>query len=175
MCLLPGTQRETHMCSCNIYWGPVMYHVCSKALRIAQWINLSKMKPLTLQKNKWRLRRVEGDEFGGPTHSEVLILHIVGRSNEWGLRIEIWYSPVEVFDDFQSSFGRVNCKCESISRSVVSNSLQPHELYPIRLRRILQARVLEWVAIPFSGGSFWPRDWTQVSVITGRFFAVWAT
>ena len=25
---------------------------------------------------------------------------------------------------------------------------------------ILQARTLEWVAIPFSGGSFWPRDWT---------------
>ena len=28
---------------------------------------------------------------------------------------------------------------------------------------ILQARRLEWVAIPFSGGSSWPRDWTQVS------------
>ena len=27
-------------------------------------------------------------------------------------------------------------------------------------RRILQARVLEWVAISFSRGSFWPRDWT---------------
>ena len=28
---------------------------------------------------------------------------------------------------------------------------------------ILQARTLEWVAIPFSRGSFWSRDWTQVS------------
>ena len=40
---------------------------------------------------------------------------------------------------------------------------------------ILQARVLECVAIPFSRGSSWPRDWTQVSCIAGRFFTVWAT
>ena len=32
---------------------------------------------------------------------------------------------------------------------------------------IFQARVLEWVAIPFSRGSFRPRDWTQVSCIAG--------
>ena len=30
---------------------------------------------------------------------------------------------------------------------------------------ILQARILEWVAIPFSKGSSWPRDWTRVSCI----------
>ena len=35
---------------------------------------------------------------------------------------------------------------------------------------ILQARVLEWVAFPFSGGSSQPRDRTQVSRIAGRFF-----
>ena len=35
---------------------------------------------------------------------------------------------------------------------------------------ILQARILEWVAVPFSRGSSQPRDRTQVSRITGRFF-----
>ena len=40
---------------------------------------------------------------------------------------------------------------------------------------ILQARILERVVIPFSRGSFWPRDWTWVSCSAGRFFAVWAT
>ena len=35
---------------------------------------------------------------------------------------------------------------------------------------ILQARILEWVAVPFSKGSSQPRDWTQVSHIAGRFF-----
>ena len=34
-----------------------------------------------------------------------------------------------------------------------------------------QARILEWVAIPFSRGSSQPRDRTQVSCIEGRFFA----
>ena len=40
---------------------------------------------------------------------------------------------------------------------------------------ILQARILEWVAISFSRGSSWPRDWTQVSYIAGRLFTIWAT
>ena len=40
---------------------------------------------------------------------------------------------------------------------------------------ILQARILEWVAIPFSRGFSQPRDWTQVSWIADRFFTVWAT
>ena len=38
---------------------------------------------------------------------------------------------------------------------------------------ILQARILEWVAVPSSRGSSWPRDRTQVSRITGGFFTVW--
>ena len=36
---------------------------------------------------------------------------------------------------------------------------------------ILQARILEWVAFPFSRGFSQPRDRTQVSCIAGRFFA----
>ena len=40
---------------------------------------------------------------------------------------------------------------------------------------ILQARILEWVAIPFSRKSSLLRDWTRVSWIAGRFFTVWAT
>ena len=40
---------------------------------------------------------------------------------------------------------------------------------------ILQARILEWIAIPFSRGSFQPRDWTQVFHIAGKFFTSWAT
>ena len=40
---------------------------------------------------------------------------------------------------------------------------------------IIQARILEWVTIPFSRGSLGPSDWTQVSSIAGRLFTVWAT
>ena len=40
---------------------------------------------------------------------------------------------------------------------------------------ILQARILEWVAIPFFSGSSQPRDRTLVSCIAGRFFTVSVT
>ena len=40
---------------------------------------------------------------------------------------------------------------------------------------ILQARILEWVAISFSRGSSQPRDQTRVSHIAGRRFNLWAT
>ena len=43
------------------------------------------------------------------------------------------------------------------------------------VHRILQAGKLEWVAIPFYRGSFWPRNRTRVSCIAGEFFTVWAT
>ena len=40
---------------------------------------------------------------------------------------------------------------------------------------IFQARILKRVVIPFSRGSFQPRDQTRVSCIAGRFFTTWAT
>ena len=43
------------------------------------------------------------------------------------------------------------------------------------VRGILQARILERVAFPFSRGSSPPKDQTQVSRIAGRFFTSWAT
>ena len=49
-----------------------------------------------------------------------------------------------------------------------------HPLFQV-LIPILQARILEWVAIPFSRGSSQPRDRIQVSCIADRFFTIWAT
>ena len=43
------------------------------------------------------------------------------------------------------------------------------------IHRILQARIMEWVAFSFSRGSSQPRDRTQVSHIAGGFFTSWAT
>ena len=63
--------------------------------------------------------------------------------------------------------------CAVLSRSVISDSLQPHGLYVAHqaplFTGILQARILEWVAMPSSGGSFQPRDGTQVSHIMGGY------
>ena len=56
--------------------------------------------------------------------------------------------------------------------SVVPNSLGPHGLYS---HGILQIRILEWVAVPFSRGSSHPRDRIHISCIAGGFFISWAT
>ena len=60
------------------------------------------------------------------------------------------------------------------SCSVVSDSLWPpwtiHTVHGI-----LQARILGWIAFPFSRGSSQPRDWIHISRIAGGFCASWAT
>ena len=38
---------------------------------------------------------------------------------------------------------------------------------------ILQDRIVEWVAFPFSRGSSQPKDWTQVFCFAGRLFTNW--
>ena len=43
-----------------------------------------------------------------------------------------------------------------------------------KIHGILQARILEWVSIPFSRGSSQSRDQTQVSLIAGGFHTSWA-
>ena len=43
------------------------------------------------------------------------------------------------------------------------------------VRGISQARILEWVAVPFSRVSSWPRDWTCVSCIGRWILYHWAT
>ena len=40
---------------------------------------------------------------------------------------------------------------------------------------ISQARILEWVAISFSRGSSWPRNWTCVSLTGRQIFYHWST
>ena len=63
------------------------------------------------------------------------------------------------------------------SHSVVSDSVTPWTVArqaPLS-RGIVQARILEWVAMPSSRGSSQPRDRAQVSFITGRFFTISAT
>ena len=61
-----------------------------------------------------------------------------------------------------------------VSRSAISDSLRLHDYSPpgSSVHGISQARILEWVAIPFSGGSSPSRDWI---CITGRFFTVYVT
>ena len=64
----------------------------------------------------------------------------------------------------------------SESHSVMSDSCDPMDWSPQGsfVHGILQARILEWVAISFSRGSSQSRNRTHVSRIVGRFFTDWA-
>ena len=66
---------------------------------------------------------------------------------------------------------KVSQSCPSLTLcDPVACSLQGSSVHGI-----LQARILEWVAIPFSRESFQPREQIQVSCIIGRFFTFWVT
>ena len=69
-----------------------------------------------------------------------------------------------------------NTKTKSAGHSVLSlcNPMD-HRLPGSSVHGILQARLLEWITIPFSRVPSWPRDWTCVSCIKGRFFSFWPT
>ena len=65
----------------------------------------------------------------------------------------------------------------SISHSVVSDSFNPMDYSPpdSSVHGIVQARILERIAIPFSRGSSWPWDRIWVSYIAGGFFTIWTS
>ena len=65
-----------------------------------------------------------------------------------------------------------NIKWKSLSRVWLCNRMDcgPPDS---SIRGVLQARVLDWVAISFSSGPSWHMDQTQVFCIAGRFFTVW--
>ena len=133
------------------------------------------------QKKKWQSTTVflPGESHGQKClvgyspwgHKESDTTEVTSHSHIWFIMlcnvfwIARWFSCVCV------------CVCQRGNFSVVSDSLQPHGLYPSTLLCPggLQAGILEWVAIPFSRGSSQPRDLTQVSHIAGRFFTLWAT
>ena len=77
------------------------------------------------------------------------------KSKGWLLTPEIWEKMV-----------CGTCMCV-FSHSVMSDSLYHVDCSPLgsSVHGILQARILEWVAISFSRGSFLPRDQTHVSFI----------
>ena len=60
------------------------------------------------------------------------------------------------------------CVCVCVSHSAMFDSLQPMDYSPpgSSVHGSLQARILEWVAIPFSRGASRPRDQTWVSCIS---------
>ena len=105
-----------------------------------------------------------------------------GLNNSF-VAISMGCSMFTCFVAFVHLRGRVNplCRvflcCAVFSRSGVSDSLWPVDCSPpgSSVHGILQARTLEWVAMPSSRGSPQPRDQSQGSCTAGRFFTNRAT
>ena len=78
--------------------------------------------------------------------------------------------------DFSLNFHESE-KSESVSTQLCPTLCDPMNcsLPGSPVHGILQARMLEWVAISFSRRSSRPRDQTLVSCFAGRFFTIWAT
>ena len=71
----------------------------------------------------------------------------------------------------------IYCSClffESLQWTSLSPCLTLWDPMDYTVLGLLQARILEWTAFPFSRGSSQPRDRTQVSWIAGGFFTSWA-
>ena len=129
----------------------------------------------SLQKNRW----VWGFTLMiGASHHCPFQIQALSQSQLLHHLTQISWAPT-VCQDLWHSLG-LHCgqkstvpalKRASESRWVVSDSSQAHGYTVLG---VLQARMLEWVAIPFSRGSSLARDWTLVSHIAGGFFTNWA-
>ena len=105
-------------------------------------------------------------------------LHSISTTSPYFISLHI--SLFSTIDIFLPLSPWLECRlhkgmCACYVTSVLSDPVQPHGLWPTgsSVHRILQARILEWVATPSSRGSSWPRDWTCVSYdsrTAGRFF-----
>ena len=83
----------------------------------------------------------------------------------WLIHVDVWQKPTQY------------CKAVVLSHFSCFRPCNPMDcrLPGSSVHGILQARILEWVAISFSRGPSWPRDRTQVFCIAGRFFTLWPT
>ena len=92
--------------------------------------------------------------------------------NIWKFTVHILLKPG--LENFEHYFTSVWKKVKSLRCPTLCDPMDC-SLPGSSLHGILQANILEWVAISFSRGSSQPRDRTWVSHIVGRCFNLWAT
>ena len=83
-----------------------------------------------------------------------------------------WATVSCIAGRFFTSWATRETQSESVSCSVMSDSAwtgSNSDLPGSSVHGILQAKILEWVAIPFSRGSSWPRDQTHISYISHNY------
>ena len=89
------------------------------------------------------------------------------RNDTLELFLLLFWAEIWIVEDFSQSVlvaQLYSILCDPMDCSLSGSSVH-----------VLQARILEWIAISFSRDSSQPMDQTQVSCIAGRFFTIWAT
>ena len=127
----------------------------------------------------WDARRVVPQRDITYCRSIRLVLKI--NPTQWSLQrpvvsISMGLSPEQVNSDVTCSLSTASLLITTAWKVKVIQSCRTLcDPMDYTVHGILQARILEWVAFPFSRGSSQPRDWTQVSLIAGGFFTSWTT
>ena len=123
-----------------------------------------------------------GQEEKGTTEDEMAGWHhrLNGRESQWTPRVGVGQGGLACCD----SWGR---KESDMTERLIWSDLKWRSEVKVTqscptlcnlvdlVHGIFQTRIQEWVAFPFSRESSQPRDRTQVSHISGRFFTSWAT
>ena len=92
------------------------------------------------------------------------------------------YSQRTIQDNFESEILTYALRYQLLKVKMLVTQLCPALFNPMdgslpgsSVHGIFQARIREWIAIPFSRVSSRLRDWTLVSCIAGKFFTNWTT
>ena len=109
-----------------------------------------------------------------------IILTLTNKKVSFTLLLQMWKQRHKKVNDFSTRQQQSQDKRSSVKVLVVQwcpTLRTPMDCSPSgsSVHGILQARILQWVALLFSRGSSKPRNWTWVFCIAGWFFTVWAT
>ena len=102
-------------------------------------------------------------------HNLYLFLEMLQYAS-WQLEFLLTQQKSQISSQSADTAYSVHCCCCCLVAKSCLTLLQPHGLWPARLQRISQARILEWVAISFSRESSQPRGQPLISCLAGRFF-----
>ena len=160
--------------------------VCISGIRLLRWFQCQKSQEIPFYITRRGLAEARPYQSSGTRGSLVVHPRKLIRRVHWSPRREWMRSSTVTCSKPRQTpildWGRIEnngyykhtahvCVCAC---SVMSNSCDLIDCGPpgSSVHGIIQARMLECIAISFSRGSSWPRDWTHVSYVfcIGRFF-----
>ena len=146
--------------------------------RILEWVAIPFSRGSSQSRDRSQVSCIAGQIFTiRPTRdlSKIMYLHVIlnlGGSFELNF---LFFSSMLSIHTLIGMISSVMCCAQSLScvQLFVTPWTRAHQV-PLSMG-IIQAKILEWVAIPSSRGSFQPRDQICVFCIAGGFLTIWVT